>query len=216
MGTKVRSDNPYSNKRTLPVGEGWNLTEEDAKIISPIKKHAQLEFGEMEFLFELPSLVGGGEYANLGDGRGGSAALMALGMKHKNINGHVHTIDTYMDGINSKERARARAKNNKDKFQEWGVGNYITQYMATTADAWRKFEDEVMRFKVVFIDAAHDYESVKSDLMYYICLMDSPGCILFHDTNQDDVNKVIEELVTPNPGLELFHWVNRIKAYTVV
>lgn len=216
MGIEQAEHNPYSAKRTLPVGNGWPLTPTEMQRVDPLRKWAQLEYGEPELLYDLCNIVGPGNYAMLGDGRGGGAGLMALGLKDNLIEGHVYTVDTYRDGFNwDSEKGHRYYQHNAERFKKWGVDSLVTQHMMTTLNAYEKFEKEKVRFKAVFIDADHSYEGVKQDLLHYMTILDSPGYVMFHDTNQDFTDKVIKELMNPNPYINLIHWVNRIKMYEV-
>lgn len=196
-----RKDNPYKN-RTLPVGQGYKVHPAVPKGIP-----AMLEFGEQEFIKDVPRLVGGGKLANLGCAEGGSAILLGLGLKHKSLEGTVHTVDFYKKGAYER---------NRDRFQEWMVDDYIFQYKMSTTQAAKVFKERGYYFNFVFVDAGHDYKSVLEDFVNYYPLVNRDGLIAFHDTNQDDINKVIEEVVEPTPGLKWEYWVNRIKAYRVL
>lgn len=199
--SRKRKDNPYKNRK-YPVGKGYSVTPPVPNGIP-----AMLEFGEQEFIKDAPRLVNGGRMANLGCAQGGSAILLGIGLKHSGLDGTIHTVDIYEK--NSYDR-------NRDRFEEWQVGDYIYQYKMTTIEAAKLFEDKGYRFNFVFIDAAHDYESVKKDFINYLALMNPGGLIAFHDTNQNDINEVITQFVDTNPGLKWRYWVNRVKCYEVL
>jgi cephalosporin hydroxylase len=197
---KVRpnSKNPYKN-RNLPVGQ----LEYDIGGVD-IWRGAMLEFGEEELIFDIPRLVGGGSLINLGDSEGGSAILLAQGLICRDLSGHVCTVDNY------DKRAADRSDRN---VRRACVQHLVTPLCLTTDRAFRVFNSCSNKdFSFVFIDAGHDYENVKSDWLNYSTLI-SDGIVAFHDTNQEQVDRVIEELVYPG-GWELVEWVNRIKCFS--
>lgn len=200
MGRKMRKStkNPYKN-RSLPVGK----LEYDIGGLE-IWRRAMLEFGEEELIFDIPRLVGGGSLINLGDSEGGSAILLAQGLICRNLPGHVFTVDNYS------ERAADRSDRN---VRRACVQQKVTQLCLTTDRAFRVFDSFSNKdFSFVFIDAGHDYDNVKSDWLNYSTLI-SDGIVAFHDTNQEPVDRAIEELVYPS-GWELVEWVNRIKCFS--
>lgn len=73
--------------------------------------------------------------------------------------------------------------------------------------AARSFEDKYFDF--VFIDAAHDYESVKADILAWMPKIKSGGWIMGHDYGLDwpGVKKAVDEIFTCEIELDLdFFW----------
>jgi len=58
-----------------------------------------------------------------------------------------------------------------------------------------EIEDQSLDF--VFIDASHDYESVKGDIQYYTPKLKPNGWLCGHDIDFEGVNKAVNELL-PN------------------
>jgi predicted O-methyltransferase YrrM len=207
MHLKKRHTNPYKNRRKLPVGDGYILPSSKQLQIKEIKSKAMIEFGEPEFIFDIPRLVDGGVLLNLGCAQGGSAALLAKGLQVEGLYGHVHTVDIYPGNS---------FKRNRKRFREWGLSNLITQHGMTTLEAAEVFREKEYRFNFLFIDADHSYEGVKEDYLAYFPMMNPGGLVAFHDTNQEYTDKVLRELVFCDPRLEWEWWVNRIKAFRVL
>jgi len=185
----------YTNRK-LPVGQvKYEVVKKD------IWSKAALEYGESEIIFDIPRLVGGGNIINLGDLCGGSAILLAQGLQHFNIPGHIYTIDCYDD--EAKNKSKENMKNSR-------TNERITIIQKTTQDA---FYDLVgLQFGFVFIDADHSYEAVKHDFLTYSRYVKKDGMVGFHDTNQESVDLVIKEFVQKNWKLEF--WINRIKIFS--
>ena len=195
-----KNNDAGKEERYLPVGQiGWRVSCEPIKLW----ERAALKAGEKEILRDIPRIVGGGGLINLGDLEGGSAILLAQGLEHNKLDGHVYTVDAYR-GIKKKNRVRRKAVENRI---ESGVGHHITMIENTTNDALLLFTG---RYKFLFIDADHSYEGVKNDWLNYSPLID--GMVAFHDTNQEPADRVIREHVTKDWKLE--YWVNRIKIFS--
>lgn len=197
------SQNPYSSHRTLPVGTLEYKTEKQHQgFVDSV--YAALEYGEKEVLFDLPKFVGHGLYCNLGDYVGGSAILMACGLKFRNLPGHVYTVDTYAYVPNQKEEA--------DKnYAKHNAADRITQIVGKTYSPNTLKHFDGLKFQFVFVDADHAYNSVAADTDNYVKLLTEDGMIGYHDTNQDKVDRAIQDNLPKN--FELKYWVNRIKIF---
>lgn len=189
--------NPYKN-RSLPVGELEYQLDNEYDIWSK----AQLEFGEKEFLFDIPRIVKGGILINLGDSRGGSAIILAQGIKRSGYKGTVITVDNY------KPRLKKISEQNR---KEAGIGDLITLINKTTNEAYESLRYYDSNF--VFIDADHKFNNVMNDWLNYSSLIQEGGIVAFHDTNQEDIDKVLKRFVYSDPSWNQVFWVNRIKAF---
>ncbi len=189
----ARNLNPYWRARRLPVGQlHYPLPKQrDLSVLA-----AELEFGEREFLYHLPLLARGGPICNLGDG--GSATIMALSLKDHGLAGQVHTVDI------SASYMRQNAQNRKGL----AIDDRIVPLNAPTDIARKQFRGH--SFRVLFIDADHSYAPCKKDFDLYSPLVVDEGIVAFHDVNQEDVDRVIQEM---SPEWELLFFVNRIKAF---
>lgn len=168
-----------------------------------IFRDAALEYGEEELIYDVPRLVEGGELLNLGEDSGGSSILLAQGLVTRNLKGHVYTVDNF----GKKLRNTA-----KQRYKEQGVNHLITIYNDTTDAVYEILKNDKRMFNFIFIDAGHSYENVKSDWLNYSNLVNPKGLIAFHDTNQTDTVKVIDEFIKPNEWTNIF-WINRIKVF---
>ena len=77
-----------------------------------------------------------------------------------------------------------------------------------TQDWARKLSD--VRFKFIFIDADHQYESTKQDFEFWSPLLEAGGLIAFHDINLNTVRRVIDEKLN---SWELVDFVCNIQTF---
>lgn len=191
--------NPYETKHSLPVGAlSYALPNDTPKLWNT---RVMLERGESEFIYDIPRIVGGGNLLNLGEGAGGSAILLAQGLRDRNIEGHVWSVDLYENDCD--------INLNRSFMERAGVSGLITQVKSHTKNALSQIP--VRHFNFIFIDASHKYEDVMVEWVVYASL--APKIIAFHDTNQEEINRVLNEFVVPNPLWNEKFWINRIKAY---
>ncbi len=109
--------------------------------------------------------------------------------------GTVHAIDTWQGSAEHVDIL-------KDKPEGWlmarflknmeGVQNVRAHQMTSLAAAemWQK-----ARFDMVFLDASHDYESVKADILAWRPLVAGGGLLCGHDYNWTEVGKAVRELI---------------------
>lgn len=197
--TKAIESNPYGN-RYLPRGRIDYQADDPSRVWGKVA----LEGGEPELIYNAARLVGGGQMVDLGTHQGGSAINMARGLVDRGLKGHVWTVDAYDD------KGHGYALN---QIKQAGVESHITQRKENTQKFAEYLRGRRRQLNFTFIDACHSYKEVKNDWKNYSALTVSGGMVAFHDTNQTDINKVIVELVDPDPNWKLEYWVNRIKAY---
>lgn len=78
------------------------------------------------------------------------------------------------------------------------VSERITILKMTTQDAFEYFaEEELETFDMVFIDANHDYESVRAEILNYVLLLESGGLLCGHDyhNGREGVDRAVDELI---------------------
>lgn len=181
------------NPRRHPTGKEY-ADNSKSKLARRLTHVALLSPSEMHFIQDVPKILGNGNYANLGHSRGGSALLLADGLREKELQGEVHSVDLFP----TTERFRD-AVFQLDRFD---MGKWITLCSGST-DHWSS-ELRNKRFNFVFIDADHTYNSVVSDFNNWSVLVKPGGWMSFHDTNQEFSHNAIEDTVAKDET-----WVER-------
>jgi predicted O-methyltransferase YrrM len=198
--------NPYPHREhTVGVLEYNQLHAIKASIVSV---SSMLEYGEAELVYDLPRLAGGGVIANLGHARGGSAMLMASGLRDYNLAGFVYSVDVFNWNMDQYQKEVDRVKENK-------LSKYI-QICNGTTEYWGSVVAELnASFSLMFIDANHRYDGVKQDVEIWSPMVKVGGLLAFHDTNQEDIHRVLREEI-----LDSAKWrernelhVNRIRVF---
>ncbi len=204
--------NPYPGR---PYGVGpqsYPLPDDHQRTVKKLRRKCMLENGEPELLFDIPRIVGGGDLANLGHARGGSAFLMARGLQELSIEGHVYSVDRFREpGPMAARFGRATAD-----MEELGLSDEITLCHGTTSEWAKDLKDK--RFNFIFIDADHTYAGVERDLLEWSPMLNVGGLVGFHDTNQDFTVDVLVKYLIDKPGWKErteFH-VNRIRVFEKV
>ena len=135
-------------------------------------------------------------FVEIGSWQGKSAAFMAVEIINANKNIQLHCVDTWEGSIEHKDEAVIQNKNLYDTFIKniEPVKQIITPVRMSSVDAARTYADESIDF--VFIDAAHDYESVRSDLYAWFPKVKKGGTIAGHDFSWPGVVKAVNEFIT--------------------
>ena len=99
-----------------------------------------------------------------------------------NCPGKVLAVDTWKGSEEQQHRDLLQGKP-KDwllmKFMENLSGVNVYPYQLTSLDAAKEFEDE--QFDMIFLDAEHDYDNVKADILAWGNLLAPGGLLCGHD-----------------------------------
>ena len=134
--------------------------------------------------------------------RGGSTNFIATGLRDVG-GGKVYGVDLF-DHINGAETV----ENLTAVFEERDLMQYVEFCKGYTQDWPEKLKH--LRFRYIFLDADHYYESVKQDFDLWSPLLDPDGLIIFHDVHMPTVDKFVTEDMD---GWELVDHVYSIKSY---
>lgn len=146
-------------------------------------------FQQIEGWFTFPNLYSyvvknfgsDSKFIEIGSWLGQSAAYMAVEIANSNKNIDFYCVDLWENN----EEYKNESVIIEDRFYETflkntqPVKNYIKPIKAASLDAALKFEDEYFDF--IFIDAAHDYENVKKDLIAWFPKLKKGGLFSGHD-----------------------------------
>lgn len=160
-------------------------------------------FQNLEGWFDFPNLYhqmvrqhDNALFVEVGSWQGKSAAFMAVEILNQNKNIKMHCVDTWEGSTEHKDQEIIQTRSLYDTFLNniEPVKHVITPVRLASRDAARTFEDDSIDF--VFIDAAHDYESVREDIYSWYPKVKPGGIIAGHDKTWPGVVKAVNEFVT--------------------
>lgn len=152
-------------------------------------KDTQGWFDFKKFYSYVLSLFEGGKFVEVGCWKGRSAAYMAVEILNSGKGIDFYCVDHWsgdFDGV----------LKNKDVFEDFiknlnPVLDKIKIIKKPSADSAKIFQDESLDF--VFLDASHDYESIKSDLSSWFPKIKINGVLGGHDYNHFEVKRAVDE-----------------------
>ena len=119
--------------------------------------------------------------AEIGAWKGRSTVAMAA-----NTGGVIHTVDTWK-GSNEPEHINELKSHGEDwlieQFKKNVEGYNVIPHQMTSLQAARMFAEQGLTFDMIFIDASHDYENVKNDILAWAPLLTEGGIFCGHDYN---------------------------------
>jgi predicted O-methyltransferase YrrM len=142
---------------------------------------------------------------------GASSSFLAAAASLKG--GHLHCIDTWQSdamAVEPPEDTFARFLENTHRFR-----HFISPHRGIAAEISRSMAE---RFDILFIDADHSYEGVKSDLDCYVPKLKHGGILAMHDFhNHSAVSQAVFDyfggVLPPQRGtvqsLQIFQVMNR-------
>ena len=170
--------------------------------IPPYPHRGQHYSIEVHYLYRTVLELGVGNYANLGTYRGASTAYIAEGLRTLK-GGMVYGVDIF-DEINGS----ITIPELEDTFKKRGLIEYVEFCQGFTHDVVKQFSD--IKFKYVFIDADHNYETCKQDFELWSPLVEDKGLVIFHDVDFTGVDAVTEEMLDE---WELVEHVWKLKSF---
>jgi hypothetical protein len=152
----------------------------------------------------VPTYFGeGAKFVEVGVWKGRSVSYLAVEVINANKNQKIYTVDTWagseehIDPFNV--NFNPELLNNPDWLYNLysqniePVKDIITSIRKPSLEAVNDFEDESLDF--VFIDAAHDYENVKADILAWLPKLKKTGILAGHDYwPNDPVQIAVDEI----------------------
>lgn len=167
----------------------------------------QPQFGENWFTYpnlysrfvrEIPD---GGRMAEIGCWKGKSLSYLGVEVINSGKNIRIDAIDTW-SMLDTENYHKTDVYVKSDTLYTLFISNIfpissvVTPVRMKSLDASLKYADET--FDVVFIDACHDYDCVKSDISAWFPKVKSGGYLAGHDYSWcDGVKRAVDESVTP-------------------
>lgn len=144
-----------------------------------------------EVVKEFPS---GSKFVEVGSWKGRSSAYMAVEIANSNKDIDFYCVDTW-NGSEEHQNKEYDLKNLYSIFLNnmEPVEEYYTPLRMTSLEAANKFKDETLDF--ILIDASHDYENVKKDIIAWLPKLKKGGIIAGDDFGDfPGVRKAVNEL----------------------
>ena len=146
--------------------------------------YEQTQFGEPWFNFQnLYSRVvklfpSGSKFVEVGSWKGKSSAYMAVEIANSNKDIEFYCVDTWQG---SKEHLNIDLSDLYDTFinNMKSLDKYYLPLKLSSLEAAKKFKDNSLDF--VFIDASHEYDDVKADILAWFPKVKDGGIIAGHD-----------------------------------
>jgi hypothetical protein len=167
----------------------------DKAYIQPKKMnhiYQQSQFGENWFSY--PNLYKrivnqfptGSKFVEVGSWKGKSSAFMAVEIANSNKEIDFYCVDTWEGSVEHQEYGELSELYNIFIENMRPVEPYYFPLKISSLSAVSKFRDKSLDF--VFIDASHEYEDVKNDILAWIPKVKSGGILAGHDYYVGDVD----------------------------
>jgi len=131
----------------------------------------------------------------LGSWKGKSTAWLASGSR-VGQGAHVYAVDHWVGSSEHQHLFWEPGATTFPEFEsnmEWlGLGDIVTPITGKTAEVAKTWDKDV---GLLFIDAAHDYESVKADFLAWSPFVVAGGWVVFHDAGFPGPSRVIKEYI---------------------
>lgn len=142
-------------------------------------------------------------FVEVGSFKGRSSSIMAVDIANSNKDIQFYCVDTWLGSEEHQKGALAEDKDvvNGELLDIFlnntkSVSEYITPMQKTSVEAANQFSDKSLSF--VFIDASHDYENVKSDMLAWYPKIKSNGTLAGHDWPYPPIVKAVTEFAEKN------------------
>jgi hypothetical protein len=138
------------------------------------------------------------KFVEVGVWKGRSVSYLAVEVINANKNQKIYAIDTWLGSEEHLDPNNSNYNPELTKNSDWLYNLYlqniepakdiITSIRKPSLEAVNDFEDESLDF--VFIDAAHDYENVKADILAWLPKVKKTGILAGHDYWPNDPVKI--------------------------
>lgn len=139
-------------------------------------------------------------FVEVGSWKGKSAAYMCVEIANSGKKIKFDCVDTWLGSDEHKDGGSFRDADvvegtlfNTFSNNMKPVEEYYTAVRLPSVEAAKMYEDESLDF--VFIDAAHDYENVKADILAWLPKIKKGKMLCGHDWGWSGVNKAVLELL---------------------
>jgi predicted O-methyltransferase YrrM len=133
-----------------------------------------------------------GRILELGSWKGRSTSVLA-----QHTQGLVIAVDTWRGSVEHQPQLKGRPASGVLQDFTANVSRYgnVWPLIANSQDAAHIVALARLKFDLIFIDASHDYESVKADIQAWMPFLSRWGVLCGHDYMRWGVKKAVHELV---------------------
>ena len=153
-------------------------------------------------------------FVEVGSWKGRSASFMAVEIINSGKKIKFDCVDTWEGSVEHVEYEIIKKSELYDEFIKniSSVSSVINPLRMSSLDAVNLYEDESLDF--VFIDASHEYEDVKLDILKWLPKVKIGGVIAGHDYQTfDGVTKAVNELFNINDiEISEYCWIHKKKS----
>ena len=132
---------------------------------------------------------GPGDLAEIGSWRGRTTCVQALGLRDGRItDARIYAIDHHMGSDGSEEKIQREGANLphfRRNIRRLGVADLVEEMVMDSARAAHALAERGVRLRMLFIDGAHDEDSVRRDIQSFLPLVNPGGIIALHDHDED-------------------------------
>jgi hypothetical protein len=142
-------------------------------------------------------------WVEVGSFKGRSTSFVVVESIQQNKKINFYAVDTW---LGSEEHQKGAVAENEDvvndllfeRFLEntQNIKNYFTAIRKPSIEASKDFDNNTL--DVIYIDGAHDYNSVQDDINHWFPKMKKNGIVIFDDVNRKGVKKAVLEFTKKN------------------
>jgi predicted O-methyltransferase YrrM len=145
-----------------------------------------LDRSDIPVLYRLAlSGPGSGPIAEIGSWKGKSTVALSLGLRDRGeVGACIYAIDPHLGSEEHRgivERAGGSYPAFLRNVSRYGAMEVVEPVRANSLEAAKRFAADGLRFRLVFIDGAHDEDSVREDIGAYLPLLAPGGLMALHD-----------------------------------
>lgn len=178
--------------------------------------YTQSQFGEEWFTYPtlysdmVKKFPSGSKFVEIGSWKGKSSAYMAVEIANSTKNIEFTCVDTFLGSVCHQGMEGLSELYDVFKNNMKPVEPYYRDLKMTSLEAVKLFEDNSLDF--VFIDACHEYDNVKADIMAWLPKVKPGGILAGHDYVEtwSGVIRAVNELLPPTFYTKEYCWVYEI------
>ena len=187
-GSQIDSSN-YVKYWWKIKGQDKNLDDLNLKVLTPCNTINHIcqnpEFGEEWFSYPdlyksmVEKFPSGSKFVEVGSWKGKSSAYMAVEIANSNKNIEFYCVDIWESSLEYENHEETSMLYEIFLNNMKPVESYYTPLKMKSLDAVSRFGDHSLDF--VFIDASHEYENVKADIIAWLPKIKPGGVLAGHD-----------------------------------